>query len=108
MTISIPAPPPLRGGTASPDVVVRMLTPGSSARERLLVVEGGIGCGKTHALTTAAAAARAAGHEVIEVRPDRGDPVISASSSLSSRRSSDTSTGCATARRGRARRSAPS
>ncbi|PPI23057.1 LuxR C-terminal-related transcriptional regulator [Rathayibacter sp. AY1B5] len=79
MTISALSSPPAHP-SAPEDVVVRMLSSASPARERLLVVEGGIGSGRTHMLRSAAATARAAGCEVVEVRPDRGDAVIGASS----------------------------
>lgn len=58
------------------------LDPSSSFLERLLVIEGGTGSGKSFTLSSAASSARASGHQVIEIR-GQGDDLVMASASLS-------------------------
>ena len=70
-----------RGTLPSHEAFARALDPTSSFLERLLVIEGDTGSGKTHSLSSAASSARASGHQVIEIS-GRGDDIIMASASL--------------------------
>ena len=70
-------------GTLPPhDAFAQALDPSSSFLERLLVVEGGVGSGKSFTLSSAASSARASGHQVIEIN-GAGDDIVMASTSLS-------------------------
>lgn len=80
MTISISDARPTRGDDHDDDLLRRAVHPSSTADDRFMIVEGAIGAGKTHALAGIAAAARADGHRVVQLRASGGDPVISASS----------------------------
>ena len=64
------------------DAFAQALDPSSSFLERLLVVEGGVGSGKSFTLSSAASSARASGHQVIELN-GAGDDIVMASTSLS-------------------------
>lgn len=79
MSISISDARPMRG-TRTDDAMSRAIDSTADARDRFVIVEGARGAGKTHALAGIAAAARADGHGVVQLRSSDGDPVISASS----------------------------
>lgn len=59
---------------------VRALHPDSAPHERFLLVQGGPGSGKTRALAEAAAAGRADGLDVVQLRADDGDLAVSSGS----------------------------
>jgi DNA-binding CsgD family transcriptional regulator len=69
-----------RGTLPGHEVFRAALDPGSRSEDRLVVIEGSAGAGKTHALAAIASAARADGHPVVELRADEGDLVIGAAS----------------------------
>ena len=70
------------GTLPSHEAFAQALDPSSSFLERLLVIEGDSGSGKSHALASAASSARASGHQVIEIS-GRSDDIVMASASLS-------------------------
>ena len=80
MSISIPDARTMRGTLHDDDVFRRAIHAPSSTTDRFVVIEGPRGSGKSHALASIAAAARADGHGVVELRSSGGDPVIAASS----------------------------
>jgi DNA-binding CsgD family transcriptional regulator len=73
---------PKRGPMPSQQAFADALDPSSSFLERLIIIEGPDGSGKTHTLSSAASSARASGHQVIEIS-GRGDDIVMASASLS-------------------------
>jgi len=66
----------------SHEAFAQALDPSASFLERLVVIEGGAGSGKSFTLASAASSARASGHQVIEIR-GQGDDIVMASASLS-------------------------
>jgi DNA-binding CsgD family transcriptional regulator len=80
MTISISDTRPAHGTPRPQDVFRRVAHGTATTEQRFVIVEGPTGAGKTHALAGMAAAARADGHGVVELRVAEGDPVVAASS----------------------------
>ncbi|MBF4613433.1 LuxR C-terminal-related transcriptional regulator [Curtobacterium sp. VKM Ac-1376] len=80
MSISISDTRPTRRTGHDDDVFRRAMEASASTADRFVVVEGPRGSGKSHALTSIAAAARADGHAVVRWRSADGDPVITAAS----------------------------
>lgn len=80
MSISISNARPVHGTVHDDDVLRRAVHTSSSTNDRFVVVEGPRGSGKSHALAGIAAAARADGHAVVELRSSDGDPVIASNS----------------------------
>ena len=72
---------PLHKTSTAHDAFVRACETSSSVNERVLVVEGDVGSGKSFALSTAASTSRASGHRVIEIS-GRGDDIVMTSGSL--------------------------
>jgi DNA-binding CsgD family transcriptional regulator len=72
---------PLNKTSTAHDAFVRACETSSSMNERLLVVEGDAGSGKSFALSSAASTSRASGHRVIEIS-GRGDDIVMTSGSL--------------------------
>jgi DNA-binding CsgD family transcriptional regulator len=83
LTDAVPSPVhnPRHPNVPAHDAFIRACGPSSSVNERILVVEGDAGSGKSFALSTAATTSRASGHRVIEVS-GRGDDIVMTSGSL--------------------------